>query len=134
MSVDCFLDTNVIAYAFSSLPEDAAKRERAERVLRGNHYGISAQELFVVLTRKAAMKLSPGDALTVIENFKGTPCQAVDAGLVVEGIQTSVQHQISYWDGAILAAARRLGAPIVYSEDLNHGQRYGGVQVINPFL
>ena len=41
---------------------------------------------------------------------------------------------IYYWDAAILAAAGALGSETVYSEDLNAGQQYGRVQVINPFV
>lgn len=41
---------------------------------------------------------------------------------------------VSYWDAAILAAAKALGCETVYSEDLNHGQVYDGVQVVNPFM
>ena len=44
------------------------------------------------------------------------------------------RHQISYWDAAILAAAEKLGAATVYSEALTHGETYGSVTVINPFL
>ena len=61
-------------------------------------------------------------------------CEVVtDLFLVQRAIETSRRYRISYWDAAILAAAVRADAPIVYSEDLNHGQRYGDVQVINPF-
>jgi hypothetical protein len=41
--------------------------------------------------------------------------------------------QLSYWDAAILAAAKQMGCRTVYSEDLNAGQNYDGVTVINPF-
>ena len=51
-----------------------------------------------------------------------------------QAIETARRHRIAYWDAAILAAAVRASAPIVYSEDLGHGQSYGDVQVINPFL
>ncbi|MGH9483108.1 MAG: hypothetical protein ACRD1L_13550 [Terriglobales bacterium] len=44
-----------------------------------------------------------------------------------------MRYAVSYWDAAILAAAEALGAHTVYSEDLNHGQRYGQVRVLNPF-
>ena len=49
-------------------------------------------------------------------------------------VYAAVGTGISYWDAAILAAARALGSETVYSEDLNAGQRYGRVQVINPFV
>jgi predicted nucleic acid-binding protein len=40
---------------------------------------------------------------------------------------------LSYWDAAILAAAKQMGCRAVYSEDLNAGQDYDGVTVVNPF-
>ena len=61
-------------------------------------------------------------------------CVTVDKTLIRVAIVLSLQHRISYWDGAILAAAERLGAEIVYTEDLSHGQTYGPVRVVNPFL
>ena len=45
----------------------------------------------------------------------------------------SERYRISFWDACVLAAAERLGAPILYTEDLNHGQSYGSVRVDNPF-
>jgi predicted nucleic acid-binding protein len=47
--------------------------------------------------------------------------------------ETRQRFQISYWDAAIVEAARTLGCPHVLSEDLNDGQDYAGVQVVNPF-
>jgi predicted nucleic acid-binding protein len=43
------------------------------------------------------------------------------------------RFQLSYWDAAIIEAARAMGCTQVLSEDLNDGQDYGGVQVTNPF-
>ena len=54
--------------------------------------------------------------------------------MVIAGIDHARRYQLSYWDGAIIAAAERLGARVLYSEDLNHGQTYGSVRVENPFL
>ena len=48
-------------------------------------------------------------------------------------MDAKVRHQISYWDAAIIAAAEALGAREFYSEDLNDGQMYGSVRVVNPF-
>ncbi len=44
------------------------------------------------------------------------------------------RYQVSYWDGLILAAASISGCEAVYSEDMNHGQVYDGMEMINPFL
>ncbi len=61
------------------------------------------------------------------------PCQAIDHQLVRIAAELSERYAISYWDVAILAAAEALGAHTVYSEDLNDGQQYGRVRVVNPF-
>ncbi len=61
-------------------------------------------------------------------------CVAVDASLVKSGIEVSQRYGISYWDGAILAAAQAIGSPVVYTEDLKHGQVYGTVTAVNPFI
>ena len=50
------------------------------------------------------------------------------------GRRVSERYKLSYWDGAIVAAAEALGAPVLYTEDLNHGQVYGTVTAINPFI
>ena len=61
------------------------------------------------------------------------PVQSVTTDVFRAAVSISQRFQISYWDGAILAAARALGCEAVYSEDLNHGQDYGGIRVINTF-
>ena len=51
----------------------------------------------------------------------------------MEAVELRERCQISYWDAAIIAAAKQMGCTAVYSEDLNPGQNYDGVTVINPF-
>ena len=53
--------------------------------------------------------------------------------LVKEAVATHQRYQLSYWDSLIVAAARDAGCTEIHSEDLNHGQNYGGVVVVNPF-
>lgn len=134
--VECFLDTNILLYAASRNPADLAKKKIAIELMGHKHFGLSAQvlaEFYTVATRKADFGMPPDRALEWIENLEEFPCLAVDAGLVKTAAEASARHRISYWDGAILAAARAIGAPILYSEDLNHGQVYDGVRVANPF-
>jgi predicted nucleic acid-binding protein len=101
------------------------------------NFGLSAQvlqEFYTVVTRKPDRPFTPATALQWISELERQPCAAIDRPLVITAIVISQQFRIDYWDGAILAAAERLEAPIVYTEDLNHGQDYGPVRVINPFL
>ncbi len=136
MTAKCFLDTNILLYAASRKPADLAKKKTAMKIIEREKFGISAQvlqEFYTAATRKAEFSLSPEKALEWIANLDEFPCAAVDAALVKTAAAISARYRISYWDGAIIAAAEALGAPIVYTEDLNHGQCYGEVKVINPF-
>ncbi len=136
MSVECFLDTNVLVYAVSAAPADAAKREMAIELIERSDFGLSAQvlqEFYVTVTRKIAKPLTPDSAVALLEEFKVFPTVQVDYPLIVSGIEVSLAYGISYWDGTIVAAAGALGAPVLMTEDLNDGQSYGAVRVVNPF-
>ena len=136
MNVSVFFDTNVLVYAAVGTGADERKRKRAMELIESEDFGTSAQvlqEFYSTVVRKAARPLSAVEALEWIEQWTAFPCQAIDHQLVRIAIEQSERYRISYWDGAILAAAQALGAHTVYSEDLNDGQRYGGVRVVNPF-
>jgi predicted nucleic acid-binding protein len=66
------------------------------------------QEFFVTTVRKASVRLSSEKALEWIEQFAAFPCQPIDSGLVRVAVEHSARYGISYWDGAILAAAQVL--------------------------
>jgi predicted nucleic acid-binding protein len=76
---------------------------------------------------------SQSQALAFLEKFEVFPFIPSSYGLVLQGVRNSIKYQVSYWDGAILAAAVELGAKTLYSEDFTDGQLYGTVGVINPF-
>ena len=136
MAVDVFLDTNVLVYSVSQLRDDRAKRDRAVALLT-QPFGISGQilqEFYVTVTRKIKAPLTPDKALEWVEQLELQPCIPVDATLVKNGIVVAERYNISYWDGAIIAAAEALGAKTLYTEDLNHGQMYSSVRTENPFL
>jgi predicted nucleic acid-binding protein len=137
MSVEVFLDSNVLIYAVSSAPEEAAKKNRALDLIEGENFGLSAQvlqEFYVNVTRKIAEPLPSDLAVELLEQFRQFPLVLTDYPLVVAGVETSLRYGISYWDGAIVAAAEVLGASTLYTEDLSHGQLYGSVRAMNPFL
>jgi len=136
MRARVFFDTNVLVYAAVGAGKDEPKRKRAIELVESTDFGTSAQvlqEFFVTVVRKAFRPLSAAQALEWIEQWTAFPCQPIDHQLVRIAIEQSERFAISYWDAAILAAAEALGADTVYSEDLSHGRRYGGVRVVNPF-
>ena len=136
MSVDSFLDTNVLVYAVASDPVETHKRASALALIEREAFALSAQvlqEFYVTVTRKLETPLSSPQAMEWIEQWEAFPCMPIDAALVKIAAEISERYRISYWDGAVIAAAELAGAAIVYSEDLNDGQRYSNVAVTNPF-
>ena len=136
MSVDVFLDTNVLVYAVDTGPGVQAKRDRARQLIRDDRFGTSAQvvqEFYVTVTRKLAVPLIPGVAARWVDRLTRMPFVSTDAILLKSAIVRAQAWQISYWDAAVVSAAEALGAKTLFTEDLNDGQLYGTVRVVNPF-
>lgn len=136
MSVEFFVDTNVLVYAASGSLSERAKQRRAFELLRAGRIGISTQvlqEFYVTVTRKVEVKLTPAQALGWLDQFSSAECFVVDAAAVRAAIALSSRFKVSYWDAAIIVAAQALEATMLYSEDLNAGQAFGPVRVVNPF-
>lgn len=134
---DCFLDTTVLLYAAQGRKAAPKKFGAARQIVLEEDYSTSGQvlaEFYSAVTKKGAATLSPEKAAQWVQTLAKKPCQLVDADLVEAGIEQSREHQIDYWDGAIVAAAQRLGAKTLYSEDFEHGQTFGSVTAINPFI
>ena len=133
-----FVDTNILLYAVSALSEDPEKRLSALDLLASGDLALSVQvlqEFYHQATRPNRPRaLTPDQALLFIERIRHFPVQDVTLEIFRAAVALGQRYRLSYWDGAILAAAEALGCEIVYSEDLNHGQDYGGVVVVNPFL
>ncbi|HYR59598.1 MAG TPA: PIN domain-containing protein [Chthoniobacteraceae bacterium] len=136
MRAELFCDSNILLYAASNAPEDAAKRTAAREVLARPGVGFSAQvlqEFYVNATLKRGLRLSHEEAIAILGALRGFPILPVAEELVFAALEVKVRYQVSYWDAAIIAAAEALGARELYTEDLNAGQVYGSVRVVNPF-
>lgn len=133
-----FLDTNVLLYAVSRAPAEAAKTARALSLLDADDWVISVQvlqEFYVQATRATKVdRITPEQATALIESWLRFRVQEMTVPILLAALQSSVRYQLSYWDAAILEAARAAGCRQVYSEDLSAGRNYGGIQVVNPFI
>jgi predicted nucleic acid-binding protein len=93
------------------------------------------QEFFVQATRATRHdRLSRQQAVLLVEAWLRWPVQETTVALMRAAVDAGQRYGISYWDAAIIEAARILGCAVVLSEDLNHGQAFDGVTVENPFL
>ena len=132
-----FVDTNVLLYAVSEVPEEADKRARALEVLTEPDLAASVQvlqEFYHQATRPTRIRsLSGNRALQFLEPILLFRIQTMTMDVFLEAIAISHRFRLSYWDGAILAAARAAGCDAVYTEDMSTEQDYDGLRVINPF-
>ena len=133
MAALTFVDTNVLAYAYDA--DSGEKGERAREVLADiDGAVVSTQvvlEFFAVLTRKLGITRDAAEEATA--SLMELEVVATDARLVREGLRISRDHDISHWDGMIIAAAAASGCEVLLTEDLNDGQVIEGVRVVNPF-
>jgi predicted nucleic acid-binding protein len=136
--IELFLDTNILLYAVSENPAEKEKALVCETIVRTISWAWSAQvaaEFFRAGTSPKQFKpMTSQEALVWIQTWMRYPIVPVDGSLVIEAIAIAQRFGIAYFDAQILAAAKKAGCSKVYSEDLNPGQNYGGVTVINPFL
>ena len=132
-----FLDTNVLLYAISQTPAEAGKTARALALLDADDWALSVQvvqEFYVQATRSTKPNRIPHDqAVALIEAWLRFRVQELTIPILLAALRTKARYQLSYWDAAIIEAARAAGCRELYSEDLNAGQDYEGVRVVNPF-
>jgi predicted nucleic acid-binding protein len=130
------LDTNVLVYAFSNTGRDAAKARIAREWINREDWGVSVQvlqELYVNAVR-APQAFGHDEAVAMIEEIASSrPVIGADLALMRLALQIKRRYGLAYWDAAVIAGARRMGASVLVTEDLSHGQDYGGVRVFNPF-
>jgi predicted nucleic acid-binding protein len=132
-----FVDTNVLLYAISRDPAEQDKAKRARDIMAERDLALSVQvlqEFYVQATRASRPDpISHRQAVLLIESFRRFQVQDLTSGIVLAALDARQRFQLSYWDAAIIEAARALGCTAVLSEDLGDGQDYGGVLVTNPF-
>jgi predicted nucleic acid-binding protein len=133
-----FVDTNVILYAFSE--DEPVKRERAQSLLErlwesgtGRLSTQVLQEFYVNATRKLARALSSEEAQAIVLSLSQWGYHRPDAQDILAAAVLAERHRISFWDALIVHSAEALGANLLWSEDLNPGQRFGALEVRNPF-
>ena len=90
------------------------------------------QELAVNLRRKARKPLDTKATREVVADYLTWQVVVNGGDSILEALDIEERYQISFWDALVIQAAQIAGAETVYPEDLADGQRYGGVQVVNP--
>lgn len=132
-----FLDTNILVYAHD---KDAGERHSIARDLLRTLWledrppSISVQvlqELYVNLQKK---KVAEREIKEAVNDYLEWHVIDNDRDLLTRAIEERARYEFSFWDALILAAARRAGSKVLWSEDFNTGQNYGGIRAVNPLI
>ena len=136
--VKFFVDTNVLIYAYdrgAGSKHEIALRQVEKLWLEGN--GVLStqvlQELYVNVRRKAQKPISIDQARALVSDYLAWDPVVNDGATILEAIDAERRYKLSFWDSMIVVAARKSGATVLLSEDFNDGQKFGPVQVQNPF-
>ncbi len=130
---DSFFDTSVLFYLLSN---DSLKADRVEQLL-AERGAISVQvlnEFAAVATRKLRMPL--GDVREILDTVRAVcTVEPVTVATHDRALAVSERYKFSFYDSLIIASALIVGAKVLYSEDLQHGQVIDRqLRVANPFL
>jgi len=134
--VNAFFDSNIVVYAHDR--RDVRKQARAIALLAAHAddgtLTVSTQvlaESYSILLRKRLLRSD--DAFAAMEALVVGRVISADAASVMRGLQLSRRYQLSSWDGLIVQAALDAGCTTLFTEDMQAGQRFGELEVVNPF-
>jgi predicted nucleic acid-binding protein len=135
MSVE-FVDTNILIYGHD--PEAGPKFDSAtallERLFAAGCGALSTQvlsEFFSACTKKNALPARTAEE--IVQELCTWTLHRPEHGDLIAAWHLRQRYQVSWWDALIIRSAERVGAAVLWTEDLNHGQQYGSVTVRNPF-
>lgn len=132
-----FLDTNILVYAYDAA--DNVKRGIARSLIQEaiaeESFVVSAQVLAEFYATAERTKLmSPARALDLVRHWGALDAVAQTPDLVVRGIALHQEHSLSLWDALIVQAALDARCHELLSEDMQHGRRFGELEIRNPFI
>lgn len=133
-----FVDTNVLVYRHDA--SEPSKQSRADAWLRlivstrtGRVSFQVLQELYAVLTRKAEPAVSTSKAQSIVRDLESWEPATIDRSVLERAWSIEARYSVSWWDALILAAAQTCRCDVLLTEDLQHGQTFDALRVIDPF-
>ena len=133
-----FVDTNVLVYRHDT--SEPSKQSRADAWLRlivstrtGRLSFQVLQELYAVLTRKVEPAVSTSKAQSIVRDLESWEPVQIDRGVLERAWSIEAHYSVSWWDALILGAAQACECEVLLTEDLQHGQEFGSLRVVDPF-
>jgi predicted nucleic acid-binding protein len=137
MSVRCFVDTNILVYGH----DDSAgvKHDRALRIideLWSSRCGVLSTQVlqeFCVAVKRLNRSYPTEYLQQLVRELSSWEVVVSTSDSILSALGMESRYQISFWDALIVHAAQLSCADVLYTEDLNDGQVFGTVRVVNPF-
>jgi len=135
-----FLDTNILVYSFDPLePQKACMAEKLITQGLTSGLGVISYQVTQEFVNVALRRFTDAMTFPELERYFFRvllPLMKVSssAPLFLQGLQLQLSKKLSWYDSLIVAAALHGNCKVLYSEDLQHGQRFGDLVVQNPFL
>ena len=131
-----FIDTNVILYANDGRAPEKQKIAIDLIVsLMNSQEGVLSTQVLQEYAYAAMAKLNqaPEIVLRQIKLLEALEVVRQSPDMIRRAIEIMQTYKISFWDSCIISNAEFAGCSLIYSEDLNAGQYYSGIQIVNPF-
>jgi len=135
-----FLDTNIFVYSFdANFPTKSGRAKQLIRDAVATRKGVVSYQVVQEFLNVALRRFDQPFTATEAQQYLSTifrPLLAVHSSqaLFTEALQLTDSYRLSWYDSLVVAAALASGCDTLYSEDLQHGQKFGTLQIKNPFL
>ena len=134
-----FFDTNILVYMLdrSETHKQGIAVDCFSNAVHHDTIALSTQvlhEFYNITTRKLRPTLSAQEAQQQVRHLCAFEVVGSNATAIMAAMDIVQRYQMQWWDALILEAALRAKADVLYTEDLQHGQRYGALTVVNPFI
>ena len=133
MPGDRFFDTNILIYAFAAGERRSARAEAL--MAEGGMIGVQVLNEFTsVVRRKLSWDWPQVDAALEVIAELMEPARPLTADIHTHAVKLARGSTLSFYDALVIAAAADAGCRVLLTEDLQHGRKFGGVVIQNPFL
>lgn len=137
------LDSNILIYAYDSSEKEKhtlSKNLLADCWKRKKVYALSVQnlsELFVVTTKKITSPVKPEEMKGNIQDiisFSNFNILPINKNTVLNAIEISSEHNISYWDALIASVMKENHIYTIITENDKDFKKISWLKVTNPFI
>ena len=133
--MDIFIDSNILVYSYDV---DAGEKHKIanhliQQIWKSEdmpYLSIQVlQETHVNMVKKGA---SVEHSAKLVSRYLAWNLVENNERVFERALKNQWRWQLSFWDAAIIAAAQSAHVRVLWSEDLNEGQEFDGLIVLNP--